>query len=278
MRHLPLMFMGKRWIPTLAKKTTLQKFRTTRKLKNPKMRVGLITGCLINYIYVDIAEAVIDVLNRMNIEVVIPQGQLCCGTPSSSMGDHKSSKKLAEVNREVFESHNLDAIVSACATCTKSIKLDYLRTLGPSWQQMSDKIYDISEFIEKHCGDDYKTKPLEEKVTYHDPCHLMWVRGITDEPRDILKKSSDFVDMDMAGSCCGGGGIFTIIHYDLTLKMLERKVKSIERSGADTVATNCPGCIMQIADGFAGKDSSVKTTHSIQILQKAMVNEGVDKG
>jgi len=277
MRHLPLLFMGKRWIPTLAKKTALQKFRTIRKLKNPKMRVGLFTGCLINYIYVDIAEAVVDVLNRMNIEVVIPQGQLCCGTPSSTMGDHKSSKKLAEVNREVFESQNLDAIVSACATCTKSIKLDYLRTLGPSWQQMSDKIYDISEFIEKYCGDDFKTKPLEEKVTYHDPCHLMWVRGITEEPRDVLKKSSDFVDMDMAGSCCGGGGIFTIIHYDLTLKMLERKVNSIERSGADTVATNCPGCIMQIADGFAGKDSKVKTTHSIQILQKAMANGEVSK-
>jgi len=277
MRHLPLLFMGKRWIPTLAKKTALKKFRTTRKLNNPKMRVGLFTGCLINYIYVDIAEAVVDVLNRMNIEVVIPQGQLCCGTPSSTMGDHKSSKKLSEVNREVFESHNLDAIVSACATCTKSIKLDYLRTLGPSWQQMSDKIYDISEFIEKYCGGDFKTKPLDEKVTYHDPCHLMWVRGITEEPRDVLKKSSDFVDMDMAGSCCGGGGIFTIIHYDLTLKMLERKVNSIERSGADTVATNCPGCIMQIADGFAGKDSKVKTTHSIQILQKAMANGEVSK-
>jgi Fe-S oxidoreductase len=59
--------------------------------------------------------------------------------------------------------------------------------------------------------------------------------------------------------------------------MLERKVNSIERSGADTVATNCPGCIMQIADGFAGKDSKVKTTHSIQILQKALVNGGVNR-
>jgi glycolate oxidase iron-sulfur subunit len=143
---------------------------------------------------------------------------------------------------------------------------------------MSDKIYDISEFIEKYCGDEYETKPVDEKVTYHDPCHLLWVRGISDEPRNVLKKSSDFVEMDQAGACCGGGGIFTIIHYDLTLKMLERKVASIERSGADTVATNCPGCVMQIADGFAGKDSKIKTTHSIQILQKALVNGGVNKG
>ena len=272
MRHLPLLFMGKRWIPTLAKKSALKKLRNTKKLKNPRMRVGLFTGCLINYIYVDIAEAVIDVLNRMNIEVVVPQGQLCCGTPSSTMGDHKSSKKLADVNKEVFESQNLDAIVSACATCTKTIKMDYLRTLGPSWKPTSDKIYDISEFIDKYIGDKYETKPIGEKVTYHDPCHLLWVRGISDEPRNVLKKSSDFVEMDTADSCCGGGGIFTIIHYDLTLKMLERKLASIERSGADAVATNCPGCIMQIADGLANRNSKIKTTHSIQILQKALQN------
>ncbi|NOG85946.1 MAG: hypothetical protein EX341_05690 [Candidatus Scalindua sp. SCAELEC01] len=270
MRHLPLLFMGKRWIPTLAKKSALQKFRKTKKIKNPRMRVGFFTGCLINYIYVDVAEAVIEVLNKMDIEVVVPQRQLCCGTPSSTMGDVKSSKRLAEENRKVFESLELDAIVSACATCTKSIKKDYLRTLGPSWKHMSDKIYDISEFIDTFIGDMPGVKPLEEKVTYHDPCHLAWVRNISEEPRSVLKKSSRFVEMDKADGCCGGGGIFTIIHYDLTLKMLERKVDSIERSGAATVATNCPGCVMQIADGLASKNSQIKTTHSIQILQEAL--------
>jgi len=270
MRHLPLLFMGKRWLPALAKKSALKKLRNTKRLKNPRMRVGLFTGCLINYVYVDIAEAVVDVLNKMNIEVVVPQNQLCCGAPSSSMGDIRSTKKLAGINKKVFEELEVDAIVSACATCTKTIKMEYMRTLGPSWKPMSDKIYDISEFIDKYLADKYETKPIGEKVTYHDPCHLLWVRGISDEPRNILRKSSNFVEMDMAGACCGGGGIFAIIHYELTLKMLERKLASIEKSGADTVATNCPGCVMQIADGLANKNSKIKTTHSIQILQKAL--------
>lgn len=272
MRHLPLLFMGKRWLPTLAKKSALQKLRNIKKLENPRMRVGLYLGCLINYVYVDIAEAVVEVLNKLNIEVIIPQDQFCCGTPPSTMGDFKSAKKLAELNRTAFESQKLDAIVTACATCTKTIKMDYLRTLGPSWQEMSDKIYDVSEFIDKYIGNELKTNPVDKKVTYHDPCHLLWVRGISDEPRNVLKKASNYVEMDMAGSCCGGGGIFTIIHYDLTLKMLKRKIDAIERSGADTVATNCPGCIMQMADGLANKNSKIEATHSIQILQKALRN------
>ncbi|MCP5004908.1 MAG: (Fe-S)-binding protein [Planctomycetes bacterium] len=277
MRHLPLLFMGKRWIPTLAKRSALQKFKKTEKISRPRMRVGFFTGCLINYIYVDVAEAVVEVLNKMDIEVVVPQGQVCCGTPSSTMGDVKSSKRLADKNRKVFESLELDAIVSACATCTKSIKNDYLRTLGPSWKNMSDKIYDISEFIDRFIGDIPGLVPIEEKVTYHDPCHLLWVRNISEEPRSVLTKSSRLVEMDMADACCGGGGIFTIIHYDLTLKMLERKVNSIERSGATTVATNCPGCVMQIADGLAGKNSQIKTKHSIQVLQEAL-RKGTVKG
>ena len=144
--------------------------------------------------------------------------------------------------------------------------------LGPSWKPVSDKIYDISEFIDKFLGDKYEAKSVGKKVAYHDPCHLLWVRGVSEEPRNILKKTSNFVEMDKAGACCGGGGIFTLIHYDLTLKILERKIDSIEKSGADVVATNCPGCVMQIADGLASRNSGVKTVHSIQVLQEALKN------
>ena len=111
MRHLPLLFMGKRWLPTLSKETALQKFRKTRKLKNPRMRVGLFTGCLINYIYADIAEAVVDVLNRMNIEVAVPDDQLCCGTPATSMGDYESCRKLRGITCVCWDLHgNLSRI------------------------------------------------------------------------------------------------------------------------------------------------------------------------
>ena len=275
MRHLPLLFVGKRWIPPLAPTTALQTFKQSPKLQNPKMRVALFTGCLINYVYPDIAEAVVDVLNKLNIEVVVPSAQLCCGAPVRSLGDSVAARMLAERNKNVFNSAEVDAIVTACSTCSRTLKKDYTYLLGASWETTAKKIYEISEFIEKFTH--YETTPLGQKVTYHDPCHLYWAQNISREPRNILKHSANYVEMENAERCCGGGGIFCLTHYDLSLKINERKMKSIEETGADIVATNCPGCIMQISDGLAARNMPKKTLHTIQVLQMALKNGKISR-
>lgn len=269
MRHLPFMFMGGRWIPPLAKKSVLKKYRNTRKIKSPKMKVGFYVGCLINYIYTDIADAVIEVLNHFEVEVVIPPGQLCCGIPARSLGDVKTARRLAETNVEVFEKANVDFIINACATCGRTLKRDYPRILGDRCLKFTNKLYDISEFIEKYCT--YEAKSLNTKITYHDPCHLYWGQNISKQPRDILRRSSDFQEMENPERCCGGGGVFNLLHYDLSRKIGEYKAKAIEKSGANVVATGCPGCRLQIEDLLAANGSAVKCTHTIQILRDALL-------
>src|SRR5574337_13682 len=209
MRHLPFMFMGGRWIPPLAKKSVLKKYKNKEVIpplennvkKSPlkkgrrgdvKMRVGFYVGCLINYVYTDIADAVIEVLNHLGVEVVVPQKQLCCGIPARSLGDIKTVQKLAEVNLKVFEEANVDFIINACATCGRTLKKDYSRILGDRASKFTEKLYDISEFIERYFA--YETKALNTKITYHDPCHLYWGQNISQQPRDILRRSSTFQD------------------------------------------------------------------------------------
>jgi len=270
MRHLPFMFMGGRWIPPLAKKSALNKYRNARKVTNPRMKVGFYVGCLINYVYTDIADAVIEVLNHLGVEVVVPPKQLCCGIPARSLGDVKTAQKLAEVNVKVFEEANVDFIINACATCGRTLKRDYPRILGDHALKFTDKIYDISEFIEKYFQ--YETKTLNTKITYHDPCHLYWGQNISKQPRDILKRSSTFQEMETPERCCGGGGVFNLLHYDLSMKIGEYKAKAIEKSGAEVVATGCPGCRLQIEDLLAAKGSAAKCTHTIQVLRDAMLS------
>lgn len=269
MRHLPFMFMGGRWIPPLAKKPVLKKYQTMKRIKHPQMRVGFYVGCLINYVYTDIADAVIEVLNHFGVEVIIPPEQLCCGIPARSLGDAKTARKLAEANIAVFEKSNVDFIITACATCGRTLKRDYLRILGDRCLKFTDKVYDISEFIEKYFP--YKTKPLDTKTTYHDPCHLYWGQNIAKQPRNILRRSSEFQEMGNPERCCGGGGVFNLLHYDLSMKIGEHKASAIEKSGAKVVATGCPGCRLQIEDLLAARGSEVKCTHTIQVLRDAIL-------
>lgn len=292
MRHLPFMFMGGRWIPPLAKESVLKKYRKKKhsrcgrmqkitettmprstlgegKKEEPQMRVGFYVGCLINYVYTDIADAVIEVLNHLGVEVVVPSNQLCCGIPARSLGDRKTARKLAETNVRVFEEANVDFIITACATCGRTLKRDYPQILGDRTLKFSDKLYDISEFIEKYFT--YETKSLDTKITYHDPCHLYWGQNISKQPRDILRRSAGFEEMENPERCCGGGGVFNLLHYDLSMKIGEHKARAIEKSGAEIVATGCPGCRLQIEDLLATRGSEVKCTHTIQVLRDAML-------
>ena len=270
MRHLPFMFLDGRWVPPLAKETVLKKHRNTKKINAPKMKVGFFSGCLINYVYTDIADAVIEVLNHLGVEVIVPPKQLCCGIPARSLGDVKTALKLAETNVKVFEDAKVDFIVNACATCGRTLKRDYRQILGTRSLKFTQKIYDVSEFIEKHFK--YETKPLNTKITYHDPCHLHWGQNISKQPRDILKRSSTFQEMESPERCCGGGGVFNLLHYDLSMKIGEYKAKAIEKSGAGVVATGCPGCRLQIEDLLAARGSPVKCMHTIQVLRDAMLS------
>jgi glycolate oxidase iron-sulfur subunit len=76
--------------------------------------------------------------------------------------------------------------------------------------------------------------------------------------------------MSDAERCCGGGGSFSLFHYDLAMKIADRKLDSIAASGAEIVATNCPGCILHISDRLAARTSSCRVLHTIQVIEAAM--------
>lgn len=272
LRHLPLFFMGRKWVPALASQTALDKHSHAKKLARPKMRVGFFVGCMTNYVYPHIADSLVNVLNTLDIEVVVPPGQVCCGIPAKSLGDTTAARILAEKNREVFEAEDLDAIVSGCGTCTLTIKRDYLKLLGDSWRPMHDKIYDINVFLEKFTS--YETAPLDTTVTYHDPCHLRWGQGIVDEPRDVIGRCATLKEMESPERCCGGGGIFAIIYRDLSMKIGEHKIRSVERSGAEKVVTSCPGCMLQISELAASKNLPIETLHVVELLERAIKKNG----
>jgi glycolate oxidase iron-sulfur subunit len=276
LRHLPFMFFDGRWIPTLAKKSALSKYKHKEIFppflkeirKDSQMRVGFYIGCLINYVYTDISDAVIEVLNSLGVEVVIPSKQLCCGTPARSLGDLKTARRLAEVNIKAFEEAHVNFIITACATCGRTLKRDYPQILGDRSLKFTDKLYDISEFIEKYFT--YEIKPLTTKITYHDPCHLSWGQNISKQPRNILKRSAQLQEMENPERCCGGGGVFNLLHYDLSMKIGEHKARAIEKSNTEIVATGCPGCQLQIEDLLASRGSAITCTHTIQVLRDAM--------
>jgi glycolate oxidase iron-sulfur subunit len=284
LRHLPffLSAFGKgRLIPDLSATPLRQEFpEIIPPSKGPKkMRVGLFTGCFIDFADPAIGRSLIRVLGRHGVEVVFPKKQTCCGIPVFMSGDIEDGIDLMKKNIEAFAPYpDLDAIVTGCATCGTALKESYKVLAEDENQEGKDKVaafsakvLDIAEFLNRKIQVSGRERKVLTKVTYHDPCHLNRGQNVSAEPRQILKNlpGVEFVEMRDAQKCCGGGGSFSFYNYDLSKQIGRPKVENIEASGADWVVTGCPGCMLQLKDQLGQKNSPVQVKHLIQLVDEA---------
>lgn len=236
--------------------------------------IAFFTGCGINYMYPEIGEAFLKVLKFLGVTVIIPKDQACCGLPAVSAGAAATVEGLAEQNLVALSRYRVDYIVTACASCNAGLAKIYPE-MGAEYADLGKQVRDIFVFlVELGLAEKLDALPKAKqrtRVTWHDPCHLR-TRGITKEPRRILQAlpQVEFVEMSNAGTCCGLGGTYSVYHYDTSKRIGARKAASIAASQAALVATDCPGCIMQLQDSINHADGKARVVHLLELLVAAL--------
>jgi glycolate oxidase iron-sulfur subunit len=197
-----------------------------------------------------------------------------------SGGDLDTVRELAEKNLVELERYEADYIMSACATCGGALHKFYPNLIGKRHPELAarlkaiaDKTVDASQLLHQLGLKPEETGAGREvKVTYHDPCHLR-TRGITSQPRELMKGTPgvEIAEMEGADKCCGLGGTFNVYHYESSLQINAAKSAAIIKTGAEAVATGCPGCMMQLSDGLKQHGSSVKVIHTLEVLARKLL-------
>lgn len=240
-----------------------------------KYKVGFLTGCFMNVMYSKINIDTVEVLLENNCEVYIPKEQVCCGSVMAHYGDIETAKKLAKKNIVAFSKYKLDAIVVNSAGCGAFMKeygelFEDDKEFREKAENISRLTKDVNEFL---CEIDFKRPDVELnlKVTYHDACHLAHTQRITAQPRKIIKSLNgiDFVELNESTWCCGSAGIYNILRYEDSMKILERKIKNILETNAEIVLTANPGCHAQIEYGLKKANANIKVMHPVTILNLA---------
>jgi glycolate oxidase iron-sulfur subunit len=231
-------------------------------------------GCAVNFIYPEIGLAVVSILRKLGAEVILPHDIVCCSTPVFNSGDLEGARVLAEKNVQIMLDANAEAIVTSCGSCGLTIKHEWVELLGLNEAKpLSQKVMDIAEFVAQYVAPS-GLKTLEDfgRVTYHDSCHLRRGMGVYVEPRELLTAilGDQFVGMEQADRCCGGGGTFSLFHPDLSQEVAETKVSCILQTGAHTIATGCPACIMQLRDSFVHRGMRHNVVHTAEIINYAL--------
>lgn len=221
------------------------------------------------------------VLTANGWDVIIPKEQCCCGTPAFTSGDAETGRILAEQNIRAIKALEYDHIVTACSSCGAALQSEYEHLLEGSsligeWQKLSPKIIDIAQFVVRHC-DMSKFGQLPLKITYHDPCHLVRGMNVSAEPRQIFHSipGVEYVEMKDADRCCGAGGTFSAVYYELSRKINDKKLDNVEATGMEYVVTGCSACRMHITDGLSQRNSPVQVLHTAEVV--AMAYEAGEK-
>jgi Fe-S oxidoreductase len=242
-------------------------------------RVGFFLGCIQSLMFADGSSATVEVLAHNGCEVRVPPEVTCCGMPPMGYGDLETVKQMARKNVDVFEKLEVEAIVTDCATCGSTLK-EYAHILAddPAYAERAKafgrKVRDISEYLIEIGIEPPKT-PLTLTVTYHDPCHLVRGQKIKDQPRRLLQMipGLKLVEMKEADWCCGSAGTQIITHYHNSMALLDRKIDNVANTGADVVASGCPGCQLQLGLGVQRRGLDMKVKHPVQLLAEAYRNE-----
>ena len=280
-RHLPLFLSdltAGRSLPAIAAKPLRDTIKDIEQPKGLQQKVVFYAGCLIDFAYPEMGEALVKIFNKAGIEVLFPEGQTCCGAPARYSGAYEVAAKNGLDNIEALLAVEADYVVSACPTCTVALNEEFIATFKSLKQyqhveraeELAAKVMDFSTLVKKLVDEgrlSLKEGQQLGKLTYHDSCHLKRSLRADQPPRELLQKAGyEINEMFECDVCCGMGGSYSVKLPEMSAPILQRKLKNIKDTGAPVVAMDCPGCVMQIRGGMDKDGAAVQVRHTAELI------------
>ena len=244
------------------------------KRKKPIARVALLTGCVQKVISPQINESTIRLLNRHDIEVVVPKGIDCCGSLNHHLGKNDIANQTFKKNISIwyaeYLNNGLDAIISNTSGCGTTLK-DYGfifrsdQDLKKKAKKISELTKDISEYLEENVKLNFintKETNKEYKIAYHSACSMQHGQKVHDIPINLIKKTGNKVfDIPDGHLCCGSAGTYNLLQNNIAKKLLKNKISNIEKINPQFISTGNIGCITQITKG-----TKIPILHTVEII------------
>jgi glycolate oxidase iron-sulfur subunit len=260
--------MAPKQIPAVSRNDDPQVFPPKTAIKK---RVALMTGCAQRALNTDINDATIRVLQRFGCEVVIADGQGCCGALTHHMGkvneSHASAAKNIAAWHGEIENGGLDAIVvntSGCGTTVKDYGHMFRDTpLADKAAKVSEIAKDISEVLVDL--DIPEQGQADLRVAYHAACSLQHGQKIKDHPKALLRKMGfEVVEPKDAHLCCGSAGTYNLMQPEISGQLKANKLRNLIAKSPDVIAAGNIGCMMQL-----GSDTKVPVLHTVELIDWA---------
>jgi L-lactate dehydrogenase complex protein LldE len=260
--------------PALPPPDSAHKSRWATVVRLAAVKVDLFITCFNDTLFPSTGRAVVEVLERLGLEVGFPADQTCCGQMHYNTGYHAEAVPLIRRFVTIFEGS--DRVVSPSASCVGMVKEFYAQaaahagdaTLERSVEDLAPRVFEFSQFLVDELGVDDVGAYFPHRVTYHPTCHSLRLLHVGDRPLRLLRnvRGIELVELDEADECCGFGGTFSVKNPETSAAILSDKVRNVLNTKAEVCTALDGSCLMHIGGALSRNRSGVRTMHLAEIL------------
>ena len=186
-----------------------------------------------------------------------PPGQGCCGALHAHNGELERGRQLA---RELGE-----ALPGTIVTTSGGCAAHLASVLGP------ERVKELSQWLAGRDGGADVTTPNGRRlrIGLQDSCHLRNGLGVWREPRALIERLGEYVELPSAAACCGAAGTYAILRPDDSARVLERHLDEIAAADLDAIVVVNPGCYRQLAQGVKRRGLTTRVIHLAELAAAA---------
>lgn len=234
-----------------------------------RLTASLFRGCVMDGLFGHVHDATIRTLSVNGCEVGEVAGQGCCGALHAHAGLRSAAQALARTNVAAFGDGD-EAIVVNSAGCGAQLKAyGELLEGDAAAQRFAARVRDVTELLAARGP--AAGAPLDLRVAYDPPCHLLHAQRIADPPLALFAAIPVLRLLSVPGAeqCCGSAGLFTLAQPAMSQMVLGPKIEQLRTAAPDVVATGNPGCVMQLGAGLRAAGLRTAIRHPVELLDES---------
>ena len=210
------------------------------------MRAALFITCFNDTLFPGTGRAVVELLERLGVQVEFPEEQTCCGQMHVNSGYAEDGGALALRFERVFA--DAEHVVSPSASCVAMVR--------ERCPELRDRVFELTEFLVDELGVEDVGASYPHRVAYHPTCHSLRLLKVGDRPLRLLRavQGIDLVELEDAQECCGFGGTFAVKNADTSMAMLSDKLRRVLDTRAEVCTAADNSCLMHIGGALGRQD------------------------
>ncbi len=238
-----------------------EKYEYKAKSSDENADVLYYIGCTARYRVPEIADAMLEIFDKIGIKYQVMDEEWCCGSVLIRTGQVEAAKELVAHNVEEIKRSGAKTIVFTCPGCLKTFEKNY--------PDMGVELVHSTQFLLRQGNMNLKKEDL--KAAYHDPCHLGRDLGIYEEPRAVLSEVADIKVMKREKEqawCCGSGGGVKSAFDDFALWSATERLKEAKEAGAEALVSACPFCKRNLKE--AAEKEEIEVYDVVELVNRCL--------